>query len=653
MIKLDDIKEPSDIKGLDNQGLEELASAIRDKLVNVAAKIGGHLASNLGVVELTLALHSVFNSPQDKIIWDVGHQSYTHKMLTGRVKEIDTVRQLGGLSGFPKREESPHDSFNTGHSSTSLSAALGMAIARDAACEDHHVIAVIGDGSLSGGMALEAMNNIGHLQKRVIIILNDNEMSIAPNVGALSGYLGRLRSDPTYSRLRDDLELLIKRIPAVGDRVVKAMERVKGSLKYLVLPGMFFEELGLTYMGPVDGHNIGELRQYMQRAQTIDKPILMHVLTKKGKGYVPAENKPDRFHGIGPFEPNTGLELKKTKAPSYTKIFSNKLCELAAEDKKVVAITAAMPNGTGLDKFADKFPERFYDVGIAEQHAVTLGAGLAAGGLKPVVAIYSTFLQRAYDQIVHDVCLQDLPVILAIDRAGIVGDDGETHQGVFDISFLRPVPNLVFLAPRDGETLREMLSFACLHKGPSALRYPRGSVPAIPLTREAPLALGESEDIIKGEDLCIFAVGNMVWPAYHAAMALQQKNIGCRVVDLRFIKPLDYKKIRSVAQKGIPIVTVEENVLAGGVGSAISEFLAREKLLVPILNIGLPDEFIRHGAADKVREIYGLTATGLAKQIFAFSQSWPKKDKSKAEWGGHEKKIRSAAGGQGSYFNQD
>ncbi|MDN5346918.1 MAG: 1-deoxy-D-xylulose-5-phosphate synthase [Clostridia bacterium] len=617
------ISGPEDLKKLNLKQLEQLAAELRGELVEKVSRTGGHLAPNLGIVELTLALHSVFNSPRDKIIWDVGHQSYVHKMLTGRREQFASLRQYGGLSGFPKREESPHDSFNTGHSSTSISAALGMALARDLRGERYHVIAVIGDGALTGGMAFEALNHAGHLQKDLIVILNDNEMSISSNIGGLAAYLSRLRTDPMYSRGKEELESLLHRLPPIGPKVLRLMDRLKDSLKYLVVPGMFFEELGFTYLGPIEGHNIGRLKEVLQRAARTKGPVLVHVVTTKGKGYPPAEKDPGLFHGIGPFDPATGEVLAKGGPPTYTSVFGAELVRQAEKDPRLVAITAAMPDGTGLVPFSRRFPQRFFDVGIAEQHAVTLAAGLAAAGYRPVVAVYSTFLQRAIDQVIHDVALQRLPVVLAIDRAGIVGEDGETHQGLFDLALLRPIPGLVLMVPKDEQELRHMLVTALKVEGPAALRYPRGAGVGVPLEGEAqPLPLGRAEVLREGKEAAVFALGPLVYAALEAAERLAQEGLQIAVINARFVKPLDSEVIRSWAMRTGHIITLEEHVVAGGFGSAVLEFLAAEGLKgVTVTCLGVGDNFVPHGRPSVLRQALNLTPEGIIQAVKANLES--------------------------------
>lgn len=597
-----------ELRQMSDNELAHLAKEIRNALITTISRTGGHLASNLGVVELTLALHASFHSPEDKIIWDVGHQSYIHKIITGRYQQFSTLRQFGGLSGFPKRRESAHDIFETGHSSTSISAALGMAEARDLKGENHHVVAVIGDGALTGGMAFEALNHAGHSGTPLIVILNDNEMSIAPNVGAMSSYLARLRTAPGYSRTKEDVQQLLRRIPSIGYRMIRSIERLKDSLKYLVVPGMLFEEMGFTYLGPLDGHQIGLLRRVLQQAKQVKGPVLLHVVTKKGKGYAPAEHSPDRFHGTGPFDVATGMPIKKASPPSYTEVFGKTMVELAHEQDDIVAITAAMPDGTGLGEYGKQFPARLFDVGIAEGHAVTFAAGLATQGIRPVFAVYSTFLQRAYDQIIHDVALQNLPVIFAVDRAGLVGEDGETHHGAFDLSYLRQIPNLVVMAPKDELELIWMLRSALRYRIPIAIRYPRGvgvgsqrSVPS------ATLPLGSAEVICEGSDLTIVAVGPMVAIAEAACKRLAEHNISCTVINARFVKPLDEHTILSSIRHTGRLLTLEENVVAGGFGSAIVELCTAHGICPQSTLMGLPDHFVEHGSREQLLKQVGLT----------------------------------------------
>ncbi len=604
------INSPEDIKRLNLIQLQQLVQEIRQEIIDTVAQNGGHLASNLGVAELTLALHYVFNTPADKIVWDVGHQCYTHKLLTGRRTKFHTLRKFGGLNGFPSPEESLYDIFATGHSSTSISAALGLALARDLNQETFHVIAVIGDGALTGGMAFEALNHAGHLQTRLIIILNDNEMSIAPNVGALSGYLSRLRADPKYLRRKEEIEQILRKLPAIGPKMVKIGERLKESIKHLMVPGKFFEELGFTYFGPIDGHNLEELISLFQKIQTIKKPVLIHLITRKGKGYLPAETNADKFHGVGPLELTGKKPDRKNNPVSYTEVFGRTLVDLAQEKKEIVAVTAAMASGTGLNYFAQAFPGRLFDVGIAEQHAVTLSAGLATGGLKPVVAIYSTFLQRAYDQILIDVCSQNLPVTFAVDRGGLVGEDGATHHGIFDYTYLRSMPNMIVMAPADEDELRHMLKTALEYPGPAALRYPRGPGQGKPmLGKPVNLTIGKAKVLREGDDLTLLAAGSMVLVATEAANNLAKLGIEAAVINARFIKPLDEETILAYALKTKKIITIEENILAGGFGAAVLELLTIKNLFnISVKCLGLPVQFIPHGNRETLLSFCGLTA---------------------------------------------
>jgi len=617
---LDRVRSPKDLRGLSEGELRELAAELRRLIIDVISHTGGHLAPSLGVVELTLALHLTFDSPRDKIIWDVGHQSYAHKIITGRRDEFSTIRRQGGLSGYPKREESPHDSFGTGHSSTSISAALGMAVARDLAGDEHRVVAVIGDGALTAGMAFEALNNAGERQTDLVVVLNDNSMAIAPNVGAFPAYLSRLRTEPVYHRVRGDLERLVRRIPRIGESMVNSLERVKDSLKYLVLPGMLFEEMGFTYLGPVDGHDIRSLRAVLRRAGSLTGPVLVHVVTVKGKGYKPAEDDPSEFHGTGPFDVATARGLKKADRLTYTQVFGRTMIELAERFPNMVAITAAMPDGTGLSDFAARFENRFFDVGIAEQHAVTFAAGLSTMGVRPVVAIYSTFLQRAYDQVLHDVALQRLPVIFALDRAGIVGADGETHQGLFDLAYLRHIPGLVVMAPKDENELRSMLHTAMEYTGgPVAIRYPRGPGHGVSMAAEPDLLpLGEAEMLVTGRDVALVALGHPAGEAEKAALLLRERGISAAVLNARFVAPLDERAILRLARSVPLLVTVEEHILSSGFGSAVLELLHRS--LAPaeiprVERLGVPDRFLRHGDQAQQRALFGLEAQGLAERV--------------------------------------
>lgn len=601
--------------------IERLAQEIRQLLVQTVSCTGGHLAPNLGVVELTLAIHRVFDMPKDKIVFDVGHQSYVHKILTGRADRFHTLRTKDGISGFPKRCESEYDSFGTGHSSTSISAALGMALARDMNGEDHQVIAVIGDGSMTGGQAFEALNHAGNTDAHMVVILNDNEMSIDKNVGALSEYLSKMRVASSYNRIKHDAESFLKQIPAVGDKAFKTVKKMKDSLSYLLVPpGMLFEELGFHYYGPIDGHNVELLTEILTNAKNKEGPVLVHVLTKKGKGYLPAEQHADVFHGVGKFCVETGEVHKKASAPSYTSLFGNTLIALAEQDADIIGITAAMPEGTGLKKFGQRFPRQFFDVGIAEQHAVTLAAGLAASGKKPVVALYSTFAQRAYDQLLHDVCLQNLPVVLAIDRAGLVGEDGPTHHGVFDFSYCRLIPNIVDMAPKDENELRHMLYSALSYACPVALRYPRGSGVGVAIDEKLELLpMGKGEVLREGKDVMILAIGSMVHTALSAVKKLEEDGVGAGVINLRFAKPLDRDLIVETAKKYPRLVTVEENALCGGVGSAILELLDDEGIYdAKVLRLGIPDRFIEHGDRKLLLQDLGLDADGICDRVKRF-----------------------------------
>ena len=609
---LENIHEPKDLRKLNLHQLKQLAREIRQEMIDVVSKNGGHLAPNLGVVELTLALHRTFDSPCDKIVWDVGHQTYVHKLLTGRVDRFKTIRQYHGLSGFPKRAESACDCFETGHSSTSISAAVGFAKARDVLGEAHNVVAVIGDGAMTGGMAFEALNHAGHSGTNMIVVLNDNEMSISPNVGAMASYLSRLRADPRYDKKKEDIEYLLKKIPMIGTKVAKAVAKAKDSLKYLLVSGLIFEELGFTYLGPIDGHDQALLEQILNQAKLKKGPVLVHVVTRKGKGYKPAEENPDIFHGVGPFDPETGKIIKKSAPPTYTAVFGETLCSLAKGDPKIVAISAAMPGGTGLKEFASQFPDRFFDVGIAEQHAVTFAAGLAFGGLKPVVAIYSTFYQRAYDQVLHDVCLQNANVVLAIDRAGVVGDDGPTHHGVFDISIFRVIPNLIFMAPKDENELRHMLYTALQHCGPVALRYPRSVGQGVTMDetlKEIPI--GKADVLREGRDVTLIGVGPMANVCLQAAQELRHRGVDAAVINLRYINPLDREVLTHYARLTKKMITVEDHILKGGMGSAILELLQKEGIEgVAVERIGY-DGFVDQGPISQLHAAHGLSVKGI------------------------------------------
>lgn len=614
---LDKIDSPLDLKNLSMDELRLLSDELRQIIIQTVSVNGGHLASNLGTIEITIALHYAFNTPNDKIIWDVGHQSYSHKLLTGRKNRFSTIRKENGLSGFPKIEESEYDAFGTGHSSTSISAALGIIEGRDKNKEDFKVIAVIGDGAMTGGLAFEGLNNAGHLKKDLIVILNDNEMSISPNVGALSAYMNRILTGEFYRKFKKETKSFLEGIPKVGGQVAKIAQKAEETIKGILLPGILFEELGFDYVGPIDGHNTELLIETLKRIKPSTSPTLIHVITKKGKGYEFSEKNPCIFHGVGPFELETGSQINSKSSISYSSAFGNFLSDLAEEDHRIIAVSAAMKEGTGLDCFAEKFPDRFYDVGIAEPHAVIFAAGLASRGLRPVVAIYSTFLQRAYDEIVHDVCLQRLPVIFAIDRAGIVGEDGPTHQGLFDISYLRHIPNLVFMAPKDGAELKQMLEFAIKYQGPSAIRYPRGIVPE---NRPAgpEVTLGNGEVLRDGSDIALLAVGSCVIPALKAAKKLERDGINAAVINARFIKPLDRELILSIASRIPKIVTIEENVLQGGFGSSALECLNDSGIPVKIRRLGIQDSFVEQGHPDRLRAKYGLDEEGIYQASLSF-----------------------------------
>lgn len=608
---LDRIEVPSDLKRLEAEELPKVAEEIRELIIDTVSAVGGHLASSLGAVEIAVALHYVLNAPEDKIIWDVGHQAYAHKILTGRKREFKTLRQYGGISGFPRPSESVFDAFGAGHSSTSISAALGMAAARDLEGKNYRVVSVIGDGSLTAGLAFEGLNQAGHLKKDLIVILNDNEMSISQNVGALSQFLSRKLTGRFATNLKRDVEAFIRSIPRIGERLVSIAKRAEDSIITLLTPGMLFEGLGFHYIGPVDGHDLGALVTTLRDLNGVQGPVLLHVLTKKGKGYLPAEADPASFHGVGPFVRETG-KPKKQSRPSYTNVFSSALLEIAGKDRRVVAITAAMPEGTGLSMFAERYPERFFDVGIAEQHALTFAAGLAKEGFVPITAIYSTFLQRAYDEVFHDVCLQDLPVVIAMDRAGIVGQDGATHHGLFDISFLRHIPNMIVAAPKDEDELRHLLYSAVQYGKPTAIRYPRGS--CIGVDMSGPMRLippGSAEVLKEGKDATILALGTMVYSALEAVERLDKAGIKAGLVNCRFVKPLDEEAILKAAASTNCIVTVEENALQGGFGSAVLELFEARGISVPVKRIGVPDEFIEHGGQEELRAALGLDSAGI------------------------------------------
>ncbi len=616
------IKSPSDLKKLSLSEMKVLASELREKIIQTTSATGGHVAPNLGTVEFTIALHYVFDSPNDKIIWDVGHQTYPHKLLTGRFDRFDTLRQYKGISGFPKRCESEHDFLETGHSSTSLSASLGLAIAEGLSNSNNKIIAIIGDGAMTAGMAFEALNQIGHLKpKNLIIILNDNAMSISKNVGAVSEYLSKIISGRSYNTIKDDIEDFILKIPNVGDKVMKAGRKIQESVKHIFIPGSLFENFGLRYFGPVDGHSLEDTISMFYKIKEIDGPILLHLLTKKGKGFHPAESDPTKFHGLGQFDLETGESTKPSSGTSYSKLFGETLTYLAKKDEKIIAITAAMAAGTGLDIFADELPDQFFDVGIAEQHAITFAAGLAIGGYKPVAAIYSSFMQRCYDQVIHDVALQHLPVKIFMDRAGLVGEDGETHQGMFDISFMRAVPDLVFMSPKDGVEFQDMIYTSVKYEdGPVAVRFPRGNVPNLKDQGDYnDIEIGKAEVLREGKDVMIFAIGNMVLPSIEIADALKKQGVDAGVVNARFIKPIDKDLIIKYVKAGMPIATLEDNTLVAGFGSAVLEVINDSGLgSKNVINYGLPDKFIEHGSVKQLFEMLKLDNESIVKKIVEF-----------------------------------
>ncbi|WP_285889831.1 1-deoxy-D-xylulose-5-phosphate synthase [Paenibacillus macerans] len=626
-VLLSQIHEPADLKNLSLDQLTSLAAEIRRFLIEKLSATGGHLAPNLGVVELTIALHYCYNSPEDKLIYDVGHQAYVHKILTGRMDRFDTLRKYKGLCGFVKRSESEHDVWEAGHSSTSLSAAMGMALARDLKGESHRVIAVIGDGALTGGMAFEALNHIGHEKKDLMVILNDNEMSIAPNVGAMHNYLTKLRSDRNYLRAKGEVEQLLKKIPAIGGKLAKTAERLKDSLKYMMVSGVLFEELGFKYLGPVDGHDLPGLIESFKQANNVSGPVLVHVLTTKGKGYTPAEMDSHKWHGVStPYKIESGQLLKAVGNPTYTEVFGQTLIELAEQDKRIVAVTPAMPGGSGLVKFAERFPDRMIDVGIAEQHAATMCAALAMEGMKPVFAVYSTFMQRAYDQIVHDICRHNANVMFAIDRAGFVGADGETHQGVFDIAFLRHIPNMVLMMPKDENEMRHMMKTALEYNdGPIGYRYPRINVPGVPLDEElVPIPIGSWEMVREGDGPVIIAVGPMVQVAEEAADMMKREGVTASVVNARFLKPLDESMLLKLAHGSGELIVLEEASQAGSLGSAVLEFYAEHGITgLDIRLMGVPDRFIEHGSIKEQLEEVGLTAEGVVLELKKFRSDQP------------------------------
>lgn len=612
---LEKIQKENDIKKLEAEELDLLAQEIREFLIEKISKTGGHLASNLGVVELTMALHLVFDLPEDKLIWDVGHQAYTHKLLTGRREGFDELRKFGGMSGFPKRGESPCDAFDTGHSSTSISAGLGLVAARNMQNENYSVVSIIGDGSMTGGMAYEALNNAARQKGNFIIVLNDNNMSISENVGAMSRYLDGLRTAEAYTELKRGVEDTLKKIPGRGEKIVYQIRKTKSGIKQLIVPGMFFEDMGITYLGPVDGHDLKKMIKVLREAKRLDRPVLVHVLTKKGKGYLPAEENPSKFHGTGPFEVETGEAITTSDKDSYTDVFSKVICDIGKSNRKVVTITAAMADGTGLSRFAKYFPQRFFDVGIAEEHALTFAAGLAAGGMKPVVALYSSFLQRAYDQAIHDICMQNLPVMIAVDRAGLVGNDGETHQGVFDLSFLSMIPNMTVMAPKNRWELADMVRFCVDYDAPVALRYPRGTAYEGLKEFRAPIEYGKSELLYEEESIAILFVGHMSELAESVRTELKDMGYSCTLVNARFIKPLDTEMVERLSREHRLLVTIEENVLSGGYGARVLDYVSKEKLPVHVCRIGLPDAFIEQGNIDLLRRENGLEKSAIVKKI--------------------------------------
>jgi len=613
------INSPDDLKKLDVKELKIVCQELREFIIDTISKVGGHLGAGLGAVELAVALHYVFNTPKDKLVWDVGHQAYPHKILTGRRDAFRTIRQLKGISGFLRRVESEYDTFGAGHASTALSAALGMATARDFSGENHKVVAIVGDGAMTGGMAYEAMNNAGILKKDLIVILNDNQMSIAPNVSAISNYFTELIATPQYNKLKRDIWNLTGKLDQLGDRLRKLAARIEGGVKAVITPGMLFEALGFRYFGPVNGHNVNQLVKIFREVKEFKGPILVHVMTQKGKGYKPAEEDRQRLHGVTPFDKITGVSPKQSDGPpAYTKVFGQAVVELAKQNPRIVGITAAMPEGTGLDQLQKELPNRFFDVGIAEQHAVTFAAGLATQGYVPIAAIYSTFLQRAYDQIIHDVAIQKLHVVFALDRAGLVGSDGPTHHGVFDLSYLRLIPGMVIMAPKDENELRDMLYTATVYsRGPIALRYPRGNGIGVPLkSRFDELPLGEGEILRSGHDVAILAIGNMVYPSLKAAELLARDEVSAEVVNMRFVKPLDEKLLDDIASRFTRVLTVEDNVVSGGVGSAVSEYFARKGIEhLKLLIHGVPDEFIEHGLPSELHAMLRLDSAGIASIV--------------------------------------
>lgn len=618
---IEKINSPEDVKKLNLQEKKQLAEEIRKYILEVVSENGGHLASNLGVVELTIALHSVFDVPKDKIVWDVGHQTYIHKIITGRKEQLKTLRKLNGIAGFPKTNESESDCFNTGHSSTSISAALGMARARDLKGENNSVLAVIGDGALTGGMALEALNDAGYSQSKLTVILNDNEMSISKNIGGLNMLLSKLRTKKTYTKSNVSIKKVLNKIPLIGEPTVKIVRRIKRGIKQLIIPKMFFEDIGFRYLGPVDGNDIEQLESLLKISKQLEGPVIIHVLTKKGKGYEIAEKNPDKFHATGPFDIETGKPKKEKKA-DYSKIMGETLIELAQKNGKIVAITASMKDGTGLTEFAKRFPKRFFDIGIAEQHALGLAAGIAKEGMIPVVPIYSSFYQRCYDQVIHDIAIQKLPVIMCVDRAGIVGADGETHQGTLDMAFFRLVPNLVILAPKDFKELKEMLTFAVTLNKPVVIRYPRGGEDSYKIEKQEKMKLGKAEILKEGTDLSIIAIGKMVARAMKLADKLEKEGIQAEVVNARFLKPIDKETMKKSIEKTKNVVTIEDGTIINGLATAIEEIIVEEKLEnVTIQKYAYPDEFIKHGGVEELEKIYGLDEEGIFEKIKSLKQT--------------------------------
>ncbi len=619
------IDSPADLKKIPREELPKVADELRDYLISVISKVGGHLASSLGAVELTLALHCTFDAPRDKIVWDVGHQAYGHKVITGRRDRLPTIRQYGGISGFPVRDESPYDTFNVAHAGTAISGALGMAVARDLKGEDFYIIAVVGDAGLTAGVELEGINNLGNLQKKILVILNDNKMSISPNVGAIAGYLNRIVHGRAYHRLTQEVEKMILAVPRLGPRLLKLSKNLVESAKTVLIPGLVFEELGFEYVGPVNGHSIEELLNALAKVKDNPRPTLLHIVTQKGKGYPHAEQLPVKFHGVTQFDVSTGAFHKApAKAPSYTSVFGKAICELAEKDPRIVAITAAMSEGTGLDEFSKRFPDRFFDVGIAEQHAVTFACGLACEGMRPVAAIYSTFLQRAYDQVIHDVCLMHAPVTFALDRAGIVGADGPTHHGLYDLAYLAALPGMVVMAPKDENELRHMLSTALTVDGPAALRYPRGNGIGVPLDPDfRRLEIGKGEILREGSDIAILALGSMVYPCLEAASKLEPLGIHSTVINARFMKPLDEDLICCLAAEKQFLVTAEEGTEYGGFGAVVAALLHDRKIPTSILRIAVPDRIIPHGAPNLLHAKYGLDVDGIVDRIRKFANESP------------------------------